>query len=90
MQAEKLYAIQFHPEVLHTPEGTKMINNFVKNVCGCVGEWKMDAFVENTIQEIREKLGTEEYFLRFQVELIPLWQQDCFPEQSANSLPAYL
>ena len=49
--------IQFHPEVLHTPEGTKMINNFVKNVCGCVGEWKMDAFVENTIQEIREKVG---------------------------------
>ena len=39
------------------PEGTKMINNFVKNVCGCVGEWKMDAFVENTIQEIREKVG---------------------------------
>ena len=55
--AEKLYAIQFHPEVLHTPEGTKMINNFVKNVCRCVGEWKMDAFVENTIQEIREKVG---------------------------------
>ena len=55
--SEKLYAIQFHPEVLHTPEGTKMINNFVKNVCGCVGEWKMDAFVENTIQEIREKVG---------------------------------
>ena len=55
--AEKLYAIQFHPEVLHTPEGTKMINNFVKNVCGCVGEWKMDAFVENTIQEIHEKVG---------------------------------
>ena len=52
-----------------------MINNFVKNVCGCVGEWKMDAFVENTIQEIREKLGTEEYFLRFQAELIPLWQR---------------
>ena len=55
--AEKLYAIQFHPEVLHTLEGTKMINNFVKNVCGCVGDWKMDAFVENTIQEIREKVG---------------------------------
>ena len=53
--AEKLYAIQFHPEVLHTVEGTKMINNFVKNVCECAGDWKMDAFVENTIAEIREK-----------------------------------
>lgn len=56
-EAEKLYAIQFHPEVLHTAEGTKMINNFVKNVCGCKGDWKMDAFVENTIKEIREKVG---------------------------------
>ena len=55
--AEKLYAIQFHPEVLHTVEGTKMINNFVKNVCECAGDWKMDAFVENTIAEIREKVG---------------------------------
>ena len=49
--------IQFHPEVLHTVEGTKMINNFVKNVCECAGDWKMDAFVENTIAEIREKVG---------------------------------
>lgn len=56
--AEKgLYAIQFHPEVLHTAEGTKMINNFLKNVCECAGDWKMDAFVEETIQAIREKVG---------------------------------
>ena len=56
--AEKgLYAIQFHPEVLHTAEGTKMINNFVKNVCHCAGDWKMDAFVDETIQAIREKVG---------------------------------
>ena len=52
-----LYAIQFHPEVLHTAEGTKMINNFVKNVCGCAGDWKMDAFVDETIQAIREKVS---------------------------------
>ena len=52
-----LYAIQFHPEVLHTVEGTKMINNFVKNVCGCAGDWKMDAFVDETIKAIREKVG---------------------------------
>ncbi len=56
--AEKgLYAIQFHPEVLHTEEGTKMINNFVKNVCKCTGDWKMDAFVDETINAIREKVG---------------------------------
>ena len=56
-EAEKLYAIQFHPEVLHTAEGTKMINNFVKNVCGCAGDWRMDAFVESSIAAIREKVG---------------------------------
>ena len=57
-EARRLYAIQFHPEVLHTSEGTKIINNFVKNVCGCAGEWRMDAFVENSIREIRAKVGS--------------------------------
>ncbi len=52
-----LYVIQFHPEVLHTPEGTKMIYNFVRNVCGCAGTWRMDSFVENSIKEIRRKVG---------------------------------
>ncbi len=61
---EKLYAIQFHPEVLHTVEGTKMINNFVKNVCGCAGDWKMDAFVESTIEAIRAKVGDGKVLLR--------------------------
>ena len=54
---KNLYAIQFHPEVLHTEEGTKMLSNFVYNVCGCAGDWKMDAFVEQSIQAIREKVG---------------------------------
>ena len=54
---KNLYAIQFHPEVLHTAEGTKMLSNFVLGVCGCAGDWKMDGFVENTIKEIREKVG---------------------------------
>lgn len=54
---KNLYAIQFHPEVLHTKEGTKMLHNFVRGVCGCAGTWRMDSFVENTIKEIREKVG---------------------------------
>ena len=54
---KNLYAIQFHPEVLHTQEGTKMLHNFVRGVCGCAGTWKMDSFVETTIREIREKVG---------------------------------
>ena len=52
-----LYAIQFHPEVLHTVEGSKMLYNFVRNICGCCGDWKMDSFVEESIKAIREKVG---------------------------------
>ena len=52
-----LYAIQFHPEVLHTEEGTKMLSNFVLNVCHCAGDWRMDSFVEEQIKTIREKVG---------------------------------
>ena len=56
--AEKgLYAIQFHPEVLHTQEGSKMLYNFVRGVCGCSGDWRMDNFVEEQIKAIREKVG---------------------------------
>jgi len=55
--SRKLFAIQFHPEVLHTIEGKKMLENFVFDVCGCKGEWRMDSFVENSIKEIREKVG---------------------------------
>lgn len=54
---KKLYATQYHPEVTHSAQGQQMIYNFVYNVCGCSGDWKMDSFVETTIQEIREKVG---------------------------------
>ena len=56
--AEKnLYAVQFHPEVMHTQEGTKMLANFVYNICNCTGDWTMDSFVEKSIEEIRERIG---------------------------------
>ena len=53
----RLYAIQYHPEVLHSVEGTKMLSNFVLGVCGCAGDWRMDSFVEESIKQIREKVG---------------------------------
>lgn len=56
-EEKNLYAVQFHPEVMHTQEGTKMLSNFVYNICNCSGDWKMDSFVEKTIEEIREKVG---------------------------------
>lgn len=56
-EARKLYCVQFHPEVLHTENGTKMLSNFVYNVCGCAGTWKMDSFVEQTVAELKERIG---------------------------------
>ena len=53
-----LYAVQFHPEVLHTAEGKKMLHNFVYNVCGCTGDWKMDSFVENNVEALRKRIGS--------------------------------
>ena len=53
-----LYALQFHPEVLHTQEGTKMLRNFVLDICGCSGDWKMDSFADETIRTIRKKVGS--------------------------------
>jgi GMP synthase (glutamine-hydrolysing) len=54
---KNLYAVQFHPEVLHTVRGKEILSNYVFNVCGCAGDWKMDSFVENSIKSIREKVG---------------------------------
>ncbi len=54
---KKLYGFQYHPEVLHTTEGSVMLKNFVYNVCGCSGDWKMDSFVQESIEEIRKKVG---------------------------------
>ena len=56
-QEKKLYAIQFHPEVLHTAEGSKMLYNFVRNICACTGTWRMDSFVASTVEAIRKKVG---------------------------------
>ena len=52
-----LYAVQFHPEVMHTEEGTKMLQSFVYGVCGCKGDWQMTSFVDETIAQLREKIG---------------------------------
>ena len=54
---KNFYAVQFHPEVNHTNNGDKIIENFVINICGCKGEWKMDTFATRTIEKIKEKVG---------------------------------
>ncbi len=54
---KKLYAVQFHPEVMHSIEGMKMIRSFVYDVCGCKGDWQMADFAKTTIEAIRAKVG---------------------------------
>lgn len=54
---KKIYGIQFHPEVNHTVDGTKIIHNFVYNICGCSGDWKMSSFVEESVKSLKAKIG---------------------------------
>lgn len=53
----KLYAVQFHPEVIHTPQGIKILQNFVYNICGCSPTWTMKSFIETSIEEIKARVG---------------------------------
>ncbi len=55
--ARGLYAVQFHPEVLHTVHGKEMLRNFLFEVCGCAGDWKMSSFVEAAVASVREQIG---------------------------------
>lgn len=54
---KRIYAIQWHPEVLHTVEGRLMIHNFLYNICQCKGDWSMDNFAQESIKQIKEKVG---------------------------------
>ncbi len=54
---KKLYAVQFHPEVNHTEYGLAMLDSFLKNICGCKGDWTMGNYAETAIKQIREKVG---------------------------------
>ena len=59
----KLYGVQFHPEVTHTEYGKQMLYNFLFEVCQCSGDWKMESFVENSIEEYRKKLDGKKVLL---------------------------
>jgi GMP synthase (glutamine-hydrolysing) len=56
-ESEKIYGVQFHPEVVHTVEGKKIIHNFLFDICKCTGNWTSHNFIESSISEIKEKIG---------------------------------
>ncbi len=62
-QSRRLYGLQFHPEVHHTPNGKQIISNFVHGVCGCGRGWTMRSFIERSIEEIRATVGTDRVIL---------------------------
>ncbi|GAB4367203.1 MAG: glutamine-hydrolyzing GMP synthase [Kiloniellaceae bacterium] len=56
-EARKIYAVQFHPEVVHTPDGAKLLANFTHRVCGCSGDWTMAHFRQQAVEAIRSQVG---------------------------------
>ena len=62
-KGEPTYAVQFHPEVYHTTEGAKILENFAKRICGCKGDWTPENFIESTVQELRAQLGQDKVIL---------------------------
>jgi GMP synthase (glutamine-hydrolysing) len=56
-RGKKFFALQFHPEVVHTEEGNRILQNFVYNICGCKPTWEMSSFIEWSVEDIRAKVG---------------------------------
>ena len=54
---KRVYGVQFHPEVVHTPNGSKMLENFTHHICGCSGEWTIESFRETAIERIKKQVG---------------------------------
>lgn len=63
IEGEQTYAVQFHPEVYHTTEGSNILRNFAMNICGCTGDWTPDSFIETTVKELKDKLGNDRVIL---------------------------
>ncbi len=62
-KGEQTYAVQFHPEVYHTAEGSRMLANFALDICGCEGDWTPDSFIETTVEALRKQIGDEQVIL---------------------------
>jgi GMP synthase (glutamine-hydrolysing) len=62
-EARRFYAVQFHPEVTHTPQGWRLLQRFVLDICGCAGDWNMPDYVTEAVASIRAQVGSDEVIL---------------------------
>jgi len=62
-ESRRFYGVQFHPEVTHTPQGAKLLARFVRDICGCRGDWNMPDYATEAVARIREQVGAEEVIL---------------------------
>jgi GMP synthase (glutamine-hydrolysing) len=62
-EARRYYAVQFHPEVTHTKQGQAILTRFVRDICGCAGDWKMPSYVDEAVERIRAQVGPDEVIL---------------------------
>ena len=62
-ESRRYYAVQFHPEVTHTPQGKAILKRFVYDICGCKGDWTMPAYADEAVAKIRAQVGSEEVIL---------------------------
>ena len=63
IEGEKTWGIQFHPEVFHSTEGSKLLKHFVADICGCKQDWTPDSFIDTTVKELQAKLGNDKVVL---------------------------
>ena len=63
IEGEKVWGVQFHPEVYHSEEGTKLLSNFVVNICGAKQDWSAASFIETTVAELKERIGNDKVVL---------------------------
>ena len=63
IEGENTWGVQFHPEVYHSEDGTKLLNNFVEDICGCARDWTPASFIENTVASLREQIGNDKVVL---------------------------
>src|SRR6185503_7422727 len=62
-ESRRFYAVQFHPEVTHTRQGTKILQRFVREICGCRGDWSMPDYVAEAVSQVRSAVGNDEVIL---------------------------